>query len=450
MDLSKLTMYERQFYDRICEIEKNMETESDFNEIHNFFKGMWDNYDYKTETRPAIVLSTPAETGTCWFRLRVPLFNLFKHYADEFYFIYTDRFNMNMMKFADIIIQHRASPIHALINDIEGLWPKGFKKPAIIHEVDDNEFDLPDSHPLKPQWIQAGKDKMSKKQIQKSHYVTTTGRVLKMIFSNLNAFDNITIVPNAFRWTQKQWKKLSDEEKENSKPEGAKGKVTIGWAGLTSHFPDLIGMLKIFEEAKNSTKDPTSIHFILSGMPVKDIMTQRTSDGRMVELPTPKEQTYKHKIMYGFDNFKGYIPVLGEDICTFQDVKGLFDYGEFYDQYDINLAYLAEKSKFNKSKSAIKVIEGFAKGAISIWTNFGGYQEFYYHLPEDLKDIATKYMACETEKDFAKNITYWVEHPEERKYWAEKFQNYVLKTFDIEEVNKIRYNLYRQVLKCNI
>jgi len=40
MDLSKLTAYEREFFDRICDIEEKMESESDFHEIHNFFKGM--------------------------------------------------------------------------------------------------------------------------------------------------------------------------------------------------------------------------------------------------------------------------------------------------------------------------------------------------------------------------------------------------------------------------
>jgi alpha-N-acetylglucosamine transferase len=40
MDFTKLTLYERQHYDRMCQIEEKMATENDFNEIHNFFKGM--------------------------------------------------------------------------------------------------------------------------------------------------------------------------------------------------------------------------------------------------------------------------------------------------------------------------------------------------------------------------------------------------------------------------
>jgi len=124
-------------------------------------------------------------------------------------------------------------------------------------------------------------------------------------------------------------------------------------------------MLDIFKKVQGKV-DKDLIHFILSGMPVTDIMHQKLPDGRIVDVPTPQHLTYKYKLMNGFDKFPGYLPTLGSESCTFQDVKGLFNYGEFYDQYDINLAYLAEKSGFNKSKSAIKVIEGFKKGAISV------------------------------------------------------------------------------------
>ena len=40
MNLTNLTLYERQHYDKICQIEENMATEEDFNAIHNFFKNM--------------------------------------------------------------------------------------------------------------------------------------------------------------------------------------------------------------------------------------------------------------------------------------------------------------------------------------------------------------------------------------------------------------------------
>ena len=446
MDFSKLTVFERQHYDEVIKKCEEYKDENDENFCINFFKQMWDNLDYKTETRPVIIFSTPSFTGTDAFRLRLPLYSLFKKYANKFYIILTDNMNLNMIKFSDIIIQHRAGDLHVYMNDVINMWPRGFNKPIICHEVDDNEHNLPNSHPLKEAWIKHGKDKMSIKQLTHADFVTTTGMTLRRTFGNLNKSNKVFIIPNAFQWKNKQWIILTDEEKENCKPELAKGKTTVGWAGLTSHFPDLMKMLELLRSVQLKIENKDSIHFILSGMPITDIMHQKLPDGRIVDVPTPENMTYKNRLMRGFEKFPGYLPVLGEESCTFQDVKGLFNYGEFYDQYDINLAYLAENSPFNKSKSPIKVIEGFRKGAISVWTNFGGYEEFYNNLPTELKKIAFDHMASDSDVRFVENIVYWINNPNERKKWAKIFQDYVTETFDIEKINEKRYEIYTKML----
>lgn len=449
MDLSKLSKWELENRERVLDIEKNMSNEEDQNFIENFFKKMWDHLDYQNETRPVILMSTPSKTGTDWFRLRVPMFNLWKNYADKFYFIFTDAFNINMMKFADVIIQHRAGDLHLFMNKVEYMWPKGYKKPIIIHDVDDNEFDLPDSHPLKQMWIGGGKDQMSMKQLTEAHHITTTGRILKRMFSKFNQINKIDILPNAFQWNNKQWQIFSWEEKENLKPTNAIGRPVVGWAGLTSHFPDLVKMQKILKVvSKKSNKNP---FFILSGMPTEDKMTVMGPNGPM-QIETPQNMRYKYRILNGYEkdergnSFEGYIQALGKDNIEAQDVKQLYNYGEFYDQYDINLAYLAEKSSFNKAKSAIKVIEGFRKGAISVWTQWGGYEDFYNQLPQDLKIIARNHMASENDDKFAENILFWLNNPEYRKEVAEKFREYVSEQFDIEAINNNRINIYSELL----
>lgn len=452
MDKTKLTKFELDNFDEICQIEKNMLNEKDQNFIQDFFIKMWDNLDYHNETRPVIIFSTPSYTGTDHFRLRVPLYNLWTKYADKYYIILTSQFNLNMMKFADIIVSHRAGDMHLFTHKIEHMWPKDINKPIIIHEVDDNEFNLPDSHPLKPMWLKAGKDQMSKKQISTAKFVTTTGRVLKREFSKLNTFDNVEIIPNAFRWTHKQWDEFSWEEKETKKPERARGRITIGWAGLTSHFPDLVKMLNCLKKVHSKTKEKNP-YFILSGMPVEDKMTINGPDGKPVQMDTPLEHRYNYRIMNGFQmnekqRFEGYNNTLGSENVEGQDVKNLYNYGEFYDQYDINLAYLAEQSMFNKSKSPIKVIEGFKKGAISVWTQWGGYEEFYDNLPDDLKLIAMKHMAAKTDEEFTKHIIYWIEADDTyRKEIVEKFRKYVTETFDINEINEKRVYIYDKLLK---
>jgi hypothetical protein len=442
MDISKLTDFEVKNRENILRIEEQMSNEEDRKTIEDFFRKQWDNFDYKSETRPMIVFSTPSQTGTDWFRLRVPLFNLWKNHADKYYIIYTDNLNFNMAKFADIIIQHRAGNKHLVLNDIIDSWPKGFKKPIIIHDVDDNEHNLPDSHPLKKMWLESGKDKMSMGQIVRADKITTTGRILKREFSKLTTSDKIDIHPNAFRWSNDQWKGVDTE---NAKPEAAKGKITVGWSGLTSHFPDLIGMLKPLIKAKESIdKD---VHFIISGMPTVDkINIKDPKTGKVSQTDAPEKETYRYKIAHGFSNFPGYNKTLGEENVTLQDVKSLENYGEFYNQYDINLAYLAEKSTFNRSKSAIKIIEGFAKGAINVWTNWGGYEDFLYNLPPDLKEVATKHMAADNDEQFYKNIVYWINNNKDREVWAKKFQEYVLKEFDIEQITDLRAKYFDKLL----
>jgi glycosyltransferase involved in cell wall biosynthesis len=450
LDKTKLSKWELDNYDKILEIEANMTTEKDKDFIEKFFEDMWEHFDYKVETRPVIILSTPSKTGTDWFRLRVPLYDLWKRFGDKYYFIFTDKFNVNMIKFADLIIQHRAGEMHLWQNKIETMWPKGnFKKPVICHDVDDNEFNLPDSHPLKQMWIATGKDKMSMSQLLQAHQISTTGRTLKTMFSKFGAFNKIDVLPNAFQWKQKQWKELSWEDKEKTKPELGLGKVTVGWAGLTSHFPDLTKMLSIFKKAQKHSDD---LYFILSGMPTNDQVNLPDADGNMVSTQTPQEHTYKYKILHGFkydekNKFEGYVPALGKDNVIGQDVKDLHNYGEFYDQYDINVAYLAEKSSFNKAKSPIKVIEGFRKKAVCVWTQWGGYQDFWYNLPPNLKKIATAHMACDSDKKMAENITFWAKNPEYRKEVAELFFNYVTEEFGIETVNNKRIQLYEKLLK---
>jgi len=454
VDKTKLSQYELENYDKICEIESDMSSEEDLNFIHDFFIKMWEKYDYKTEKRPVIIFSTPSFTGTDWFRLRVPLYNLWKKHADKYYIILTTAFNLNMMKHADLIISHRAGDMHLYSHKIESMWPSFIKKPIIIHEVDDNEFNLPDSHPLKSMWLQAGKDQMSKKQIANAHYVTTTGRVLKREFSRLNQFNKIEIIPNAFQWSHKQWDILDWEEKELRKPERARNRIVVGWAGLTSHFPDLVKMLKCLKGIQSKTKEKNP-YFILSGMPTEDRMTMTGPDGKPMQIETPKEHRYSYRILNGFqmsekERFEGYIPALGSENIEGQDVKSLWNYGEFYDQYDINLAYLAEFSVFNKSKSAIKVIEGFRKGAISVWTEWGGYQEFLENLPSDLNVIASKYMSAKSDEQFIDNVVYWINADESyRREIVEKFRKYVTETFDIEQINKKRIDIYDKILFKN-
>ena len=150
-------------------------------------------------TKKTIVFSTPSRTGTSWFRLELPMYAIKRNYPDEFNLVYADaNVGPNHIKVADLLVFHRAGHLHDYIHRVVRCWPKTEKRPVIIHDVDDNEFNLPNSHPMKQMWLAAEKDKMSLRSLQASDWVNTTGYKLKQTFSNFNK--NVHVFRNMFDW----------------------------------------------------------------------------------------------------------------------------------------------------------------------------------------------------------------------------------------------------------
>ena len=153
--------------------------------------------------KKTIVFSTPSETGTSYFRIFEPMRALWKSFPDEANYLYTENIQPNHIKIADVIIMHRCGNLHSHFLSVARMWPKTEKRPYIIHDADDNEFNLPNSHPMKTLWIESGKDKMSLQSIKHSDCITTTTPKLAKTFGNFN--DNVNIFPNQFDWDLPQW-----------------------------------------------------------------------------------------------------------------------------------------------------------------------------------------------------------------------------------------------------
>ena len=137
------------------------------------------------EERPTIVFSTPSETGTSYFRLFEPMRAMYKKFSDEANFVYTERLQPEHVDMADCIVMHRCGELHSKYLNVARMWPKTEVRPLVIHDVDDNEFNLPATHPMKELWEQAGKDKMSVHSLKYSDYITTTTPKLKETFNNI-------------------------------------------------------------------------------------------------------------------------------------------------------------------------------------------------------------------------------------------------------------------------
>ena len=376
--------------------------------------------------RKTIIFSTPSETGTSYFRIFEPMRSLWKAFPDEVNYIYTENIQPNHVKIADVIVMHRCGNLHSHFLSVARMWPKTEKRPYIIHDAEDNEFNLPNSHPMKTLWIESGKDKMSLQSLKHSDCITTTTPKLQKTFKSFNK--DVNIFPNEFDWGLPQWNLDKNEVRKEMLPEWfpTDDKIIIGWAGLTSHFEDIRRMHSIIKQIHD--KYPNT-YFVLAGMALKDSHVEITEDEKgnkqfnEVEIED-ESMLYKNRIHEIYNDLDP------KRFKTF-DALPLEEYAKFNALFDISLAYV-EHSAFSSCKSEIKVIEALHYGAIPVFSEYGGYKDFWRGAPERVKH---KNMAISVQSPgpWVKAISHWVENFEEGKKRAATLKEY---SDDIYDINK--------------
>lgn len=352
-------------------------------------------------TRKTILFSTPSETGTSYFRLFEPMRALWKHFREEVNLIYTECMQPNHMKLADAIVMHRAGNLHSHFLSVARMWPKTERRPLIIHDVDDNEFNLPRTHPMAEIWYASKKDKMSIQSLKHSDFVMTTTEKLSKTFKNFNK--NVHIFRNMFDWELPQWNYNKDEIRKEMIPEWfpTDDKVVIGWAGLTSHYEDIRRMHAILKPIHD--KYPETV-FVLAGMALRDSQIEiEYVDGQphFREKEVDDENlTYRAKVKNLYGDFD-------ENRLKIFDAAPLEEYAKFYALFDISMAYI-EHNAFNSCKSEIKVIESLHYDCIPIFTDYGGYHDFWQGVPKDIKH-SNMSIAVQAPRVWQRAVEYWIE-----------------------------------------
>ena len=385
--------------------------------------------------RKTIVFSTPSETGTSFFRLFEPMRALFKAFPDEANYLYTENLQPNHVKIADVVIMHRCGNLHSHFLSVARMWPKTEKRPYVIHDADDNEFNLPNSHPMKTLWLESGKDKMSLQSIKHSDCITTTTPKLASTFATFN--EDVNIFPNMFDWDLPQWNYDKAEARLEMVPEWCPtdDKVIIGWAGLTSHFEDVKRMKPILKAIHD--KYPNT-YFVLAGMALKDsaveIHEEEDGNKRFEEKEIEnKSETYRGRIeeMYGD---------LDPKRLKIFDALPLETYGKFYSLFDINLAYI-EHNAFASCKSEIKVVEGSHYGCIPVFSNFGGYKTMVESMPSS---VSTENFAISltSPTPLINAISHHLDNYEESKRKAAEFKAWSDATYDMNAHAEERLQFY--------
>ena len=370
-----------------------------------------------------ILFSTPSETGTSFFRIFEPLKAILRNHADDLNIIYTEKIIPSHMKISDAIVMHRCGTQHSHYLNVSRYWPKTEVRPYIIHDADDNEFNLPATHPMKDLWEQAGKHKMSIHSIKNSDCITTTTNKLKQTFNNFN--NNVHVFRNNFDWNLPQWNYDKDHVRKELLPQwDLSDKIVIGWAGLTSHISDLSKMAPILKEIHD--KYPHTV-FVIAGMALKDttINVSEKEDGNKtyeevsIEEEGEKYETKVRRFFSGFD----------ENRVDFLKALPLEQYAKFNALFDIALAYV-EHNAFNSCKSEIKVVEALKYEAIPIFSGFGGYKDMWEKVPSNIK---TKNISIDmtSTKPWVNAISYWVENIEEGRKVAKELSEWSTNYYDI-------------------
>lgn len=352
--------------------------------------------------KKTFVFSTPSETGTSFFRIFEPMRVMWKHLKDEANFIYTENLQPNHLKLADAIIMHRAGNLHSHFVSVSQMWPQTEQKPLIVHDVDDNEFNLPKTHPMRELWYASGKDKMSIQTIKHSEFVCTTTEKLYKTFKFLN--NEVYVVRNMFDWDLPQWN--LDKEVTRKEMLGdwypTDDKIIIGWAGLTSHYEDIKRMHGVIKKIHD--KYPNT-YFVLAGMALKDssIEIQYDEDNK----PMFKEKEIEDESML----YKNRVKSLYSDIDTNRlkifDALPLELYGKFYSLFDISLAYI-EHNAFNSCKSEIKAIESLHYNCIPVFSLYGGYKDFWDAVPREIKQDKMAIVSM-MPKQWIEAVSHWVD-----------------------------------------
>lgn len=368
--------------EEVIALSNSYSTPAERNRLKEYFSDI----NRLVTNKRTIVFSTPSETGTSFFRVLEPLLSIYRA-TDDYNLLYTEALDPRMFEVADLIVLHRAGDKHDWFHTVQEKYMRDKVKPIIVHNVDDNEFNLPASHPMREMWLATGKDKMSLRSLIKSAFIETTTLKLASTFKTMNK--NVEIRRNRFNWRLPQWN-LDNTEK----VEKFGNKFVIGWAGLTSHYNDLVKMQPILKEIQG--KYP-NVHIVLAGMAIKDTVFTIEIDpntGQKVmkesDLP-PGAKTYRQKVEELFAD-------LDQDRLTIETAVGLEDYGRFYSWFDLGISYI-EHNTFNSCKSEIKSVEYAKYGGIPIMSYFGGYKDFLDIHDNEYKDNKLKdVLGCTTEQ----------------------------------------------------
>ena len=326
---------------------------------------MW-QFINNPQKKPVVLFSIPKATGTSYHRVEQPIRLLMNRYPNDYVFVYAEPATIADAMKCDILQMHRARPQHDTIFNFFNRLPNSVKKPVIVNNIDDLEYQIPKTHYLYNDWIKIGKDKMSIRMFKESDYnLITSWNYQKTIQRDIgfNYIKGKTYkFPNYIDYELPQWCHTKRKKQKGSP-------IKIGWIGLVSHNIDLVYIHNIWKPL--SQKYGNRIEFYVSSPNSADVEFRDQAHGLMFTRKKGRQQK-----LYGFSEFvNGLFADITKSKVTLLQALPLSEYGRLYRDLDISFI-VVQPNKFNKAKSEIKITQSVMNRCIPVYNNFGPYSEW--------------------------------------------------------------------------
>lgn len=245
------------------------------------------------------------------------------------------RIKKTELDYFDILLMNGVGKNQAKIAQV--LSSKNIK---VIYDIDDLDWNLPKDHSLYEKYNKLNMKEVIKATVNSSDMIVTPSKVLKNKLKNIT-YKPIKLIPNAIDYKNYYWN-LDNNHQD----------INIGWAGGSSHVPDI----KIIEGiGKYISNNHKNTKFVLGGWNSRvNIIDhnkeyKRTANEYNMMYSEQSNNTWVQyeKLLFGKRNNK--------DLKIIRS-RPTHLYPEIYSYFDIALVPLRD-DKYRNSKSLIKLIE---------------------------------------------------------------------------------------------
>lgn len=320
----------------------------------------------------------------------------------------------------------------------------------IVYDIDDY-WVLSNSHPNYKIWKKQNGQERVEQQLIEADAVTTTTNFLAEKIKPLNP--NVTICPNSVNLKEQQW--IS-----NKKPSD---KIRFLWGGGITHLVDLRLLKPSFERLEKPFLEKAQMYLCGYDLRMNTPQGMKKDDPRRSTWTHfeniftnnnkwVKNPDYSRWLFQAEDNGRDNYGVKEEFVNEYYQrrwTKPILLYGTMYNEADVVITPLKNNNSFNLVKSQLKLVEAGAHHCPIICSNYG---------PYTIDDIEGKidgkqkgFLVDESEPGstmkWYEYMKYYVDNPDKIKEHGENLYEYVRDNYEVNITNKIRANLFRELVK---